>query len=128
MVDKRFAIVLLIVCAGLWSIVFVDKWGGEEFEVAVTYVKADPLNNNIYSPADTVINTKAVIANDDSCININKATATELMVLPGIGPVIAERIIDFRKKNGAFRRLSDVDKVKGIGPAKLRKIESKICF
>lgn len=49
-------------------------------------------------------------------ININSAPAEELQLLPGIGPVMAKRIIAHRKKNGYFTVLKDLEEVRGIGP------------
>ena len=54
-------------------------------------------------------------AKKSGLININKAGAEQLMKLPRIGPKMAQRIIDFRKENGKFKRLQDLMKVKGIG-------------
>jgi competence protein ComEA len=48
-------------------------------------------------------------------VNINTAPAGELEKLPQIGPKVAQRIIDFRKENGGFKRIEDIMKVKGIG-------------
>jgi len=53
-------------------------------------------------------------------ININTATAQELDALPGVGPAIAQRIIEFRKQRGGFRSIDELDQVKGIGPKKLQ--------
>lgn len=55
-------------------------------------------------------------------ININKASKEELTELPGIGPVLAQRIIVFREKRGYFSSFQDILKVKGIGEKKLQKI------
>ena len=59
-------------------------------------------------------------------ININTATLEELDVLPGIGPSIAQRIIDFRDQNGAFEQIEDVKKVRGIGDALFGDIKDMI--
>ncbi|PMP67024.1 MAG: hypothetical protein C0190_04255 [Thermodesulfobacterium geofontis] len=53
-------------------------------------------------------------------IDINKATVEELEKLPGIGPKIAQNIIEYREKNGPFKSIEELLKVKGIGPKKLK--------
>ena len=59
-------------------------------------------------------------------ININRATLRQLDALDGIGPVIAGRIIEYRKKNGSFLTIDDLQKVSGIGVAKFAQIKSKV--
>ena len=59
-------------------------------------------------------------------ININRATLRQLDALDGIGPVIAGRIIDYRKKNGSFLTVDDLQKVSGIGAAKFAQIKAKV--
>ena len=59
-------------------------------------------------------------------ININRATLRQLDALDGIGPVIAARIIEYRKKNGSFLTIDDLQKVSGIGAAKFAQIKSKV--
>ncbi len=55
-------------------------------------------------------------------ININSATAKEFERLHGIGPQIAGRIVAYREKNGAFKRVDDITKVRGIGPKTLERL------
>ncbi len=55
-------------------------------------------------------------------ININKASKKELTNLPGVGEKKAEAIIAYRKKNGDFKKLEDLMKVKGIGPKVYKKL------
>jgi competence protein ComEA len=59
-------------------------------------------------------------------ININRATLRQLDALDGIGPVIAGRIIEYRKKNGSFLTVDDLQKVSGIGAAKFAQMKSKV--
>jgi competence protein ComEA len=59
-------------------------------------------------------------------ININRATLRQLDSLDGIGPVIAGRIIQYRKKNGSFLTIDDLQKVSGIGATKFAQIKSKV--
>lgn len=61
-------------------------------------------------------------------VNINTASAEELDTLPGIGPAMAQRIIEFRETEGAFTAIEDIKKVKGIGEAKFEKMKDKICI
>ncbi|HEY4058195.1 MAG TPA: helix-hairpin-helix domain-containing protein [Kofleriaceae bacterium] len=56
-------------------------------------------------------------------ININTATQDELRLLPTVGPAKAERIVTWRKKNGAFKRIADIRRVKGFGFKTFKKLE-----
>ena len=57
-------------------------------------------------------------------VNINTANAVQLTQLPGVGPAIAQKIIDYRTANGPFTSVDDLTKVPGIGAAKLAQIKS----
>jgi competence protein ComEA len=59
-------------------------------------------------------------------LNVNTASQTDLEKLPGIGPVIAERIIAFRQVNGPFTRVEQLLDVPGIGPTKFEEIKDLI--
>ena len=55
-------------------------------------------------------------------LDLNRATAQELIELPGIGEAMAKRILDFREQNGPFKRVEDLMKIKGIGEKSFEKL------
>jgi len=59
-------------------------------------------------------------------VDLNRAAAEELAQVPGIGPVLAQRIVDWREENGPFRRIEDLLKVKGIGETSLAKLRPHV--
>ena len=77
----------------------------------------------------TVVNSNGVRVSKavrSGPININRATARQLDALDGVGPVIAQRIVDYRKINGSFLTIDDLQKVSGIGAAKFAQIKAKV--
>lgn len=62
----------------------------------------------------------------DGLIALNRATASDLEALPGVGPVLAERIEAFREANGPFDKVEDLLQVPGIGEAKLASIRDLV--
>ena len=65
-------------------------------------------------------------AGDTGKINLNKATAAELSQLKGIGMKYAERIVQYRDKNGPFKNVEDLLNVQGIGLKTLEKNKDRI--
>jgi competence protein ComEA len=59
-------------------------------------------------------------------VHLNTATVEELDTLPGVGPVTAQKIVDFRKENGAFASVDELDAVPGIGPARLEELRKLV--
>jgi len=59
-------------------------------------------------------------------LDVNKATAQDLEALPGVGPVLAQRIIEFRQSRGPFQKIDDLLSVHGIGRKKLSQLEPLI--
>jgi competence protein ComEA len=59
-------------------------------------------------------------------VHLNTATVEELDTLPGVGPVTAQKIVDFRQENGAFASVDELDAVPGIGPARLEELRKLV--
>lgn len=86
----------------------------------IEYITSDSGNNN----SSIIQNTNK---GESGKVNINTANQTELETLPGIGTATAEKIIDYRNKNGKFSTIEDIQNVKGIGQAKYENIKENIC-
>jgi competence protein ComEA len=59
-------------------------------------------------------------------VHLNSATVEQLDALPGVGPVTAQKILDYRQKHGAFTSVDELDAVSGIGPARLDQLRDLV--
>ena len=64
----------------------------------------------------------------DAPINVNRADALELQLLPHIGPVLADRLLAHRQEHGDFHSPDDLDAIKGIGPKTIEKLRPYLIF
>ncbi len=94
-------------------------------EVSTDAVRKIPLTGNLVKEKDDNLGEKL---NDDRIkkIDINNADIEELKTLHAIGPVIAKRIIQYRKTHGRFNTIEDIMKVNGIGEKKFKKLKDMI--
>jgi len=119
-------VVVGLLCAGLMGGTAVRMFrstpaGQRVFPYAATdsaFMRgARALQNEVHARRDTAAAHAA-----PKPVNLNDATAPELIALPGIGPAMAQRIIAYRSEHGRFTSVNDLDRVKGIGPALLRRV------
>ena len=66
---------------------------------------------------------RSVTASAGAPLNLNSATVTQLEALPGIGRATAERIVEYRQKNGGFKKAEDLMNVRGIGEKSFLKLK-----
>lgn len=71
-------------------------------------------------------NSSAETERKENKVNINTANVNELDNLPGIGPSLAQRIIEYREENGKFKSIEELQNVKGIGEAKYSDIKDNV--
>lgn len=125
----------------------IEKAGGENknadlSQVNLAYVLSD--GQKVYIPTknekiqDFIVeagtgsstiqanNEKNTTTEKSSKVNINTANEKELDSLPGIGPAIAQRIVDYRTENGNFNNIEDIKDVRGIGDSKYQEIKDNI--
>lgn len=103
--------------------------------IILTFIFAlSPLKMLIHNPINTdefeylKIGACKDIPTQKRLLNINLASEFELIQVNGIGPVLANRIINKRHYLTKFKNLSELSLVKGFGPKKIAKIKSQICF
>jgi len=85
-----------------------------------TFTTASPAPSKIKSPAAPKNTPKKA---PGSPIDLNRATAENLQQLPGVGPAMAERILQYRKENQGFTTVDELNNVRGIGPKKFEKMQ-----
>jgi competence ComEA-like helix-hairpin-helix protein len=87
----------------------------------------DVSNNNASSQPQVEQTAVSQSQSDKQCVNLNNATAQQLKDLPGIGDVMAQRVIDYRERHGRFRRTEDLMILEGFSEKRYRAIAGMIC-
>jgi competence protein ComEA len=106
--QAALVVLAVLTAAGtLWLVLDPSSSPGVEVSIPSQAAASTPA-------PDTV---QAVAAPPSGLVNLNTATVRELEPLPKIGPVLAQRIVDYRESHGPFQRADQVTAVAGVGPA-----------
>ena len=110
------------------GIVFWIGWSAQPVQLPVSAAERQvtaPSNESIQPKqrADTNESTKILWAPSHHLVDLNRATVHELETLPGIGAVLAQRVVAFRESLGGFRKIEDLREVKGIGAKKFDRLK-----
>ena len=103
---KRVEWIAVAVTAAFLLLVIGVKIGARHRSVPVTVTTAQ-------QTAERELPVRSAAA-ESELVNLNTAAPEELQTLTGVGPVLAERIVEYREENGPFERIEDVTKVQGI--------------
>jgi competence protein ComEA len=93
-----------------WPAPKEEGWQAEPVQPSAAQVPAA-------SPAAAMVPAKS-----SSKVNLNRASADELQTLPGVGPVLAQRMVEWRKAHGRYRTVDDLQEVKGIGKKRMEQL------
>ncbi|MED5426553.1 MAG: helix-hairpin-helix domain-containing protein [Candidatus Neomarinimicrobiota bacterium] len=109
------------------SLHIISKTEKEEFKQAAIHAySSQGIQDNETPNIAAGDATEKNIKDGEELVNINTAVKQELMALPKIGSVTAERIIRFRDDFGPFQSIDDLAKIKGIGPKTLERLKTRI--
>jgi len=88
--------------------------------------KVDPKVEAKGEMAARMKGSKRAAASSNVIVNINTATAVEFEALPGIGKATANRIVEYRQKNGSFKKVEELMNVQGIGEKSFLKLRAQL--
>jgi competence ComEA-like helix-hairpin-helix protein len=108
--DARLTLLALLACAGAAAL-------ARQGEARFTAQQVE-----VHEPARAPHSGEGDRLRDGEPLDLNRATAAELELLPGVGPRLARDIVQERTRRGGFRSLEALDAVRGIGPKKLAKL------
>jgi competence protein ComEA len=109
--------------AALAVALLVIAMGGSWHAASAAPTANDPAFAQAHPQTDPAHVPKSAHKELSGKLNLNAATEDQLMLLPKVGPAKAERIVTWRKKNGGFKRVEDLRRVKGFGYKTFKRLQ-----
>lgn len=119
---KKPRISILMILTGVFAAFLVGFFAGRNFNRTPVYISSLPVPTTQPQAATQPTAQTDPTPTEPGIVDINAATADQLEALPGIGPVLAQRIVEYRTQFGNFQTIGDLTNVNGIGLKKLEAI------
>ena len=117
---KKPKVSILVAITCIFAAFVVGFFAGRNLNHTPVQISALPVSaTENTQPAASVEST---VPTEPGILNINTATVEQLQTLPGIGPVLAQRIVDYRDTYGDFQAIEELTKVSGIGTKRFEAI------
>ena len=120
---KKPGIWILVLITGVFAAFIVGFFAGRNLNRTPVQIQQLPA---VTEATEITEETEDTTPTEPGIIDINTATAAQLQTLPGIGEVIAQRIIDYRESHGPFRSVGELTRVEGIGQKRLEAIRDLV--
>lgn len=124
--NNKVADGLMVLGFGLLAIGIAMNFQTKKAEKTEIIVESSVKGETIIRPTEIKVGGPAYAKATSGKVNINSANLAELDILNGVGPAIAQRIIDYRKENNGFMNIEEIKLVKGIGEKMYEKIKDNI--
>ena len=121
---KKPAVGVLVLVTSVFAAFTAGFFVGRHLNRAPVRI-SQPAAQNTETPLQPSSDPKEPAASTETApliVNINTAAVQDFESLPGIGPVMAQRIVDYRNEHGPFKSVEELTKVKGIGESKLEEL------